>query len=384
MASVVLERGLARPQKRSGGAVFVVTNILPRPTLTTRWSGRRASVCERLTSIRLHQMPKIYTVMPDKHRWKLDLGLEAFIYGHKASPFPALTQIGRLIDEYSTTVAPSRRVTILFLLYEHLRFVEKNSARPEKLGGTVSPQQKLAVTGLLDFVYDKLKHGLDTDDVHFDAVLLKTFGKAVGEESVQTDQRLSAIEDIELRLKWYDEDFKRAEFKLSFRGGLAYKWPTAGGVEDRFVSHAGQSPTHLYDTIKDGDAVEDSMSLFAMDKRGRIYVSGKGATLHHSSFMAGEDVLCAGTILIHDGQVQWVTGESGHYRPRIAQIVSLLERLRSYQVKLEKVTVFRKNTSKKWPTPPSPSSRWEPCKAIDLLQRRAWPTGHEPQSLQVR
>ena len=339
---------------------------------------------------------KNYTAMPNKDQWKHDLGLEGVIYGHKKSPFPALTRIGRLIDEYSKINARSMtvpRITIPFLLWQHGRFVEKNFTKPEKLGGTVSAQQKLAITGLLNFVYDDLKDLLGTDDEHFDAALLENFGKGESEESREADERAAARAD-EFRLQYYHKDVDRARFKLSFRGGLAYKWPS----EDEFeVIHApGQSPTHLYDTIKDGDAVLDSpggcMSLYVMDKRGRIYVSGKGAnaptTLHHSSFMAGEDVLCAGTIWIHDGQVQWVTGESGHYMPTVDHIVNLLERLHSYQVRLEKVTVFRKNMKSqaainRSPTPPSPDHRFEPCKAIDLLQKRAWPTGEEPQSLQV-
>jgi hypothetical protein len=138
---------------------------------------------------------------------------------------------------------------------------------------------------------------------------------------------------------------------------------------------------YLYDTDRAADAIEHGGSLFAVDGRGRLYASGQGENLKHSSFLGGQPVLMAGTIRVERGRIVWVSGKSGHSKPTVAQMVTLLERLAAYQVDLHRVTVYRENYTKQ--RPGGPSKWFEPCEAMDLLRKRAWPTGVEPQARHV-
>jgi hypothetical protein len=45
---------------------------------------------------------------------------------------------------------------------------------------------------------------------------------------------------------------------------------------------------------------------------------------NHSSFAAGNDVLCAGMIEINQGEVIAVSNESGHYRPTAQMLANAL------------------------------------------------------------
>jgi hypothetical protein len=177
-------------------------------------------------------------------------------------------------------------------------------------------------------------------------------------------------------MDWYQSDAARQVYKLAFRSGLAYSY-------DYDAQVGGKGNLNVYDTANFGDAIEYGGSLFVMDARGRIYVNGQPANMNlkHSSFMAGQAVQCAGGMRYDRGQLTWVSGKSGHYQPTVLQMVTLLERLRNYQVDLSRVIVYRENLTKNFPN--SPCKDFEPCPALTLMTQRAWPTGVEPQSMRV-
>ena len=53
------------------------------------------------------------------------------------------------------------------------------------------------------------------------------------------------------------------------------------------------------------------------------------SNVHHSSFMAGKSVRCAGMIAVNDaGKVTFVSSNSGHYRPTKAQLTGFVEWLK--------------------------------------------------------
>ena len=333
-------------------------------------------------------MPKYknYTQLPNKHQWKLDLKLKGTIYGHKKSPFPALERIGRLLDEFDqTTDLPSTsglvpslgvKLVILFEIYRHVAWLakvsEKNNFTKQKLGGVLSDDQLGAVQGLRDFTRNQIKLSLGSTDGTLDQDMVAFFGKSVNDSG--RDEDAGALRNN--LMHYYRTDAMRAPFKLSFRNGLAHKWSLDEGGRKGSLS--------IYDTAAAGDDIEFGGSLYVMDQRGRLYVSGKedpGMMLKHSSFMAGLDVLAAGTIRVDDGQIVWISGRSGHYKPTVLQIVHVLERLRSYQINLSGVTVFRENYTRQ--VTGLPSKYFEPCDAEELMIKRAWPTGEGPQLMRI-
>lgn len=56
--------------------------------------------------------------------------------------------------------------------------------------------------------------------------------------------------------------------------------------------------------------------LYVISEDKKIY-SGRGAKyiLHHSSFLAGGDVIAAGKLMTSNGKVIYISNNSGHYRP---------------------------------------------------------------------
>ena len=246
----------------------------------------------------------------------------------------------------------------------------------EKLGGALNAKQIKAVEELHGIVYSEVKGSIGADDANYDEKVTQRFGKNVGEKEKKRDQELREKGQLVEFLK----PEQQKELKLSFRNGLAHRWTDA--------QNKPKGQLEIYDTKKFGDAhfSEYGASLYAMNTKGAIYVYGKetlGKNLKHSSLLAGASVLCAGTIRIEDGKVKWLTGRSGHYLPTVDNIVSLLERLRQYQVDLKGVIVFRENFTKPFTNATGqPGKNYEPCQALELLEKRVWP-GEEPNSMHV-
>ncbi len=87
--------------------------------------------------------------------------------------------------------------------------------------------------------------------------------------------------------------------------------------------------------------------LFVMGMDGEIYVSLEHENtydFHHSSFFSGNKVICAGMLLIEDGEIKLMTNESGHYMPRHKHLVRALEVLQEkHGLNLEEMSMMVKD-----------------------------------------
>lgn len=63
--------------------------------------------------------------------------------------------------------------------------------------------------------------------------------------------------------------------------------------------------------------------IFVMDSKGDFYASYE--QIHHSSFLRGESVACAGHMLLENGVVHTVMNSSGHYAPPAISLISVAE-----------------------------------------------------------
>ncbi|MFV1998558.1 MAG: hypothetical protein ACC641_11175 [Acidiferrobacterales bacterium] len=81
---------------------------------------------------------------------------------------------------------------------------------------------------------------------------------------------------------------------------------------------------------------------FAMDKYGNIFTLNDRTAdgqFNHSSFNAGNDVVCAGFIKIVNGELLLVSNNSGHYKPERKHLKNLLGILKTDQVDLNKCKI---------------------------------------------
>jgi len=262
-----------------------------------------------------------------------------------------------------------QKAFVLFQIEQASRFVKKYAIKrgEEKLGGLLKPEQIQAVAELHEFVYAEVKKSIGaTDNADYDKKIIERFGRSVVRAEVQNDQDLLKRGALEYFLTPQGQK----ELKLSFRQGKAHKWT--------FDAQKKKGTMYLYDTQGFGDANEFEFggSLYVMNRKGAIYVYGKQKEkeLKHSSLLAGAGVLCAGTIRIENGDVKWITGRSGHYKPKVEHLVSLLLRLKLYQVDLENVLVFRENFTNTFNNGKGyPGKYFEPCDALELVLLGAWP-----------
>jgi len=94
--------------------------------------------------------------------------------------------------------------------------------------------------------------------------------------------------------------------------------------------------------------------LYAIDNAECIYTNdqpAKAGTFHHSSFLSGKPVLCAGELRVQNGRIVHIDNLSGHYLPttqHLLDCVALLER--RYNIDLRRVSLAdMARPDAKWP-----------------------------------
>ncbi len=87
-----------------------------------------------------------------------------------------------------------------------------------------------------------------------------------------------------------------------------------------------------------GKIVESNSLTFVMDKEGNIYASPDKMYLHHSSYLRGQSVACAGHLFLIDGVLSTVMNSSGHYAPPAKSLVSVAEELMDRGIDIEGLT----------------------------------------------
>lgn len=88
-------------------------------------------------------------------------------------------------------------------------------------------------------------------------------------------------------------------------------------------------------------------SAYAMDEYGNLFIDdggladkgGKGVRMNHTTFLAGKNVICAGTLTVTDGRLVRLTTNSGHYKPSGVNLYHCLEELRIAGVTITATTI---------------------------------------------
>lgn len=249
---------------------------------------------------------------PSAEQWKKS----TFVFGAFRSSDKVLAQIDDLVALYWSL--RESRYEIMYQLYRVTLYWIKNVGIKFK-----GNEKRMEVVAALNFfIRDQFKKDFHLGEAEFDDLLLALFGKPVH----------VAYEDTEVfnenrSVEYIKEETVRRKFKVVFRKGLAYK--------------RNENGLQLYDTSTDiGKQGEAGEAIFVMDDKGRIYTGSYAKSeFHHSSFLAGGWSMAAGVMRITNGQVVSVCPDSGHYQPGLQQMLNVVERLRTYGVNLQKLTV---------------------------------------------
>jgi hypothetical protein len=166
--------------------------------------------------------------------------------------------------------------------------------------------------------------------------LEETFGKGMTEHGYTKDYRQ--------RNAKYFTPGEVAKYRLTFKGGLAYQESWWANSKDLVLvdtvnnEQAKAEGKHMfpYETDHEGYVLSMSRDFYMMK-----HITPKGETIetgqYHSSYFAGESVLCAGTLRIEGGQVKTVTTASGHYAPGVSHLSNAIATLAMLGVDLDKV-----------------------------------------------
>lgn len=86
-----------------------------------------------------------------------------------------------------------------------------------------------------------------------------------------------------------------------------------------------------YDTTRGFTPGEEGAGPFVISEGGEWYAKAgnfANATFHHSSFLSGAPVMLAGTMRVVAGSLKYISNNSGHYAPRIADLLNGAKELR--------------------------------------------------------
>lgn len=148
------------------------------------------------------------------------------------------------------------------------------------------------------------------------------------------------------RVKYFNENERRA-YLVSFQGNMLVQGE--GRQRQKFdTSQCAVNSNILANTW--------GRAIFVMSMNHEIYSGGsfsnpqrrpdgwvdrtrQGAIVHHSSFLMGSPVRCAGEWVVKNGAIIMISPQSGHYRPPAPIFQAFLKMLESRGVPLQRLTV---------------------------------------------
>lgn len=274
--------------------------------------------------------------LPTKAQFLKATDLTLITSGKRAQDV-TLQRIDELLDAYArTTEAPAQLVLLGRLFYATDYWLKKADRRD----ADVNTRRRPAVFTFYKTVVAVLceRTGRSVNDLP--NWLIATFGRAMGEHGADVD--------LENRSAEYLSPQDVAKYRLKFMGGLAYQQKWWEGKTDWVVAD-----TQERNPVK--TEIKEFFSGYAVSLGGEFYsgphfagAASSGRGRYHSSYFAGEPVLCAGEIQILKGRVVEINVSSGHYTPganNLAMAVEVLA-MAGVNVKMLQVVPYGSPSSK--------------------------------------
>ncbi|KAF4148073.1 hypothetical protein GN958_ATG02767 [Phytophthora infestans] len=139
--------------------------------------------------------------------------------------------------------------------------------------------------------------------------------------------------------------------------------------ELKFVSNKEDEIVRVQYATSERIVNTDELSkwIFVIDLSGRMYLGRKRkGRFHHSSFVSGAPILAAGKIIIKNGIIIAVEPHSGHFKPRLENVLALCSILANHGVDIDHIAFVKpKKWVCTWPFPPQPDVELEDFIASD-------------------
>lgn len=272
-----------------------------------------------------------YTNVPSVSRWKSDSSVTLAMRKSDV----VLARIDHLMEKYHAR--PGQRMVTLADLFFSVQYWIKSVPANRNMEKGREP----AMRALYAVLVRELCCAFECTANVLPRELELTFGRELTEKGVETDMQCKKAN--------YASRAEVQTYRILFKGGLAYQWdwwdktlnpPKRRPLEssysyrpDAFVASEGQLPCVNY-----GGFVMTMSRVFYMapHKQGN---ADKQDGFYHSTYVAGETVMGAGTMLVKDGRVRRIRSNSGHYKPIDTNMISVLQALKMLGVNLKKIKI---------------------------------------------
>ncbi|GMV40027.1 MAG: hypothetical protein AMXMBFR64_17430 [Myxococcales bacterium] len=272
----------------------------------------------------------------------IDVGEE--YAGKKSTKVTKKERKQNLKEGVEATLVRSAKVQAVLDLVENAKErIAREKAAAQELAQKVAPKQGLgmarvhrglrferaakpggvAITGA--DLYQRAKEGWlgsielspnESDDAH-DLYALRKLLSGLREEDIDSiNERMTKPQQGRrgtpepLKKLEYSDRQKQAEYAVTVTADKLL-WTKTKAPVDTMTTAAGDPPnTALYAMSADGDLY--ARCFPSREQRG---------VFQHSSFLSGEDALCAGTLKVRDGHIIEISNLSGHYQPTAQNLI---------------------------------------------------------------
>ncbi len=208
---------------------------------------------------------------------------------------------------------------------------------------TSNDSRKYWVNDLYEQVVHKLCESMKCSVNTLPEKLETYYGRVLGDHGYKVDHQQMAHGSVS-KVAEYLSNAERLKYEIEFyQGGLAYmmsRMKTLSGYQMVGNCEVLADSTNIGWQDGRGHTAPAMMSPgyagFALSMGRRFYMAEHRGSFcrnfFHSSYMAGDAVLCAGTILIRQGKVLAIKNDSGHYRPTVQHLLNAVQTLEMYGV----------------------------------------------------
>ena len=252
----------------------------------------------------------------------------------------SLVKIDEWLRAYPTLKDGWDRLAVLGQLYFCSDYYLKSKSNVAPRG-----KQESAVHNLFLTVVDKLCKAFDCSVNILPEMLEECWGRILTSHGHAVDTQ-RAPHGAPPKIATYLTRARAEQYRLTFQNGLCYMRDRQKFSRMVLANSAGigwtYSPKYAHEQMMypgfAGFALSMSRELYMAHHRGGF---AKG-NFFHSSYLAGDAVLCTGTIKIEAGVVKEIYNDSGHYQPTDTHLVSVIETLQMHGCDPAKITVYCK------------------------------------------
>ena len=267
---------------------------------------------------------KPYAICPTFAQWKKDSSVK-LAKRSKDSILKRIDEIVKAIERGQDAGVKSYLFCELFFCLD--KWLEMHNVSKGRSG---SSGRKKAVERLYKFVANQLCLWFATSINVLPKKLEEMFGREMSDHGSKLDH--------EWNCATYLTRAEANKYALRYQNGKAYQlpwWKEGAKLTDSKLVHAESSRAHVPGMFR--DSASGQYGGFAMSMSRTIYMAkhfyapgniGKNANFYHSSYLGGETVMCAGSMLIRNGRVLRLKTDSGHFQPTKEHMLNVISALK--------------------------------------------------------